>query len=217
MGELRGGRPDVPPEEPDRPSGDRVRAPEPATDSNDDPRAIREAFRRAEDPAFGVEVRYVTDRRPDTGPASLGPYRTSKDRPEPEPKPEPVDGPTHRAPDIEPPSGDELLQKDAPGASRLDRARKKFFEAENLDNEQSKIHDWGELFQGSVLEKPQDPPSIKCESRPPQPVSETPHAGIDGGDTLTSMFVAGILLGEGIRAVYRKTSEPKENLHARNG
>lgn len=228
MGELRDDHADAPQNPPDPPPGDHARPPAPQPrdrahprepGTTNDPRAIRAAFREAESPAFAVphvELRYVTDPHPDRSPTSPAPYRTSHDRP-PTPDPDPPDGPSHHAPDLEPPNGTELAEQDAPGASRLDRARKKFFEAENLDNEQSTIHDWGDLFQDTVLEKPQTPPSARTESRAPHTISETPHHGIETGDTLTAMFFAGILLGESVRAVYRKASEPKERLHARNG
>lgn len=216
VGELRGGRPDQPPDEPDQPAGDRVRSPEPPTNSNKDPRAIQEAWRQAEHPAFAdpqVAVRYVTDQRPDTGPTSLGPYRTSKDRPEREPAP---DGPTHRAPDIEPPSGKDLVEDDAP--TRGGELRKQLFDEENLGNVDDVLDHVGEAIDDIWIDQPDRSPTTHTQARQPDAVLHAPDHALESQDALTAMFVTGILLGESVRVVYRKASELKERRqHARHG
>ena len=161
MGELRGGRPDQPEEQPEprrtpAPTGDR---PSPAPDSNNNPEAIRRAMRASD--AF-------------------------------------ADRPTHRAPDIEPPSGTELQEKDAPEASRGARFRKRL--GEKLEDSHDSLDQVGEIISGVARNAPGH-----SEVRTPKPVIEnpTPH-GIEGGQVLTGAFVAGILLGEGVRRAYRR-------------
>lgn len=202
VGELRG-RPDQPPS-----SGDRPRAPAPPSDSNNDPRAIRQAWRESEAFAPGVEVRYVTDRDADTGPASARPFHTSKDRPAPEAKPDAPDGPTHRAPDIEPPSGEDLLESDAP--RRGDRFRKRMAE---------KYGDTSDAFDkvGEIITGVSGRPTGHAEVRPSKPVLENPTPyGVDGSQILAAMFAGGMLLGETVRWTYRKTFESKESVHGRD-
>ena len=190
MGELRGGRPDQPSEEPDKPAPDRVRPP---TDSNNDPRAVWRAIRQSDHVAFEVP----DGTRPDQRRLE---YR------------KPADSPADRLP----PTGEELVEKDAPEASRVDKVRKRLFDKEVLPDLTDVTEKAGraglDLLSGS-------PPTGKAEVCVPQPIKmyTTPHQGVDGGQILTGMLVVGLVIGEGTKRAYRMTTELKERAHGRVG
>lgn len=221
MGELHG-RPDTPPEEPDKPASrapDRARTPDdPPTDSNKDPRAVWRTIRASDHPAFAypnVDVRYVTDGRPDLGPANIRPYRTSKERPEPESEPEQVDGPTHRPPDLLPPTGEKLMETDGPGDSVLNRLRKAALDKEALADGIDSVKEAGSTLDDAIS-KPQGPTYAEVHSRSGPSMYKTPDHGVEYGDAATSMLVAGILIGEGARLTFHKMREMRETRHARH-
>lgn len=160
-----------------------------------------------------VEVRYYREPRPAPGPADVL-VNARRDRPPP-PKRDAPDGPTHRSPDDTPPSGKDLAEEDAPGASRVDRARKRALDQDNLANVDTAFHEWGDTYDG-VRVRPPGPTHAHADVRQHPTMFESPHHGIDSGNTLTAMLVTGILLGEGLRLGYRKASELKERWNARN-
>ena len=212
MGELRG-RPDAPPEEPAKAAPDRARAPDPPSNSNNDPRAIRDAFRRAEDPAFAdprVQTRYVTDRNPDTGPASIRPYRTSQDRPEPEP--ERPDTPTARTLEAETPRvGDDVLNEEPTDKRKFDEAREELWgNIDEICETTQKLGDKVDDMLGRML-----PTGQHTQEAPRETIWDPMHPhGLDGGSATAAMLAAGLVLGEGARLAYRKTSELREKLNA---
>ena len=162
-----------------------------------------------------IEVRNTPGPRPAPGPADvLVNPRAPRDRPASAKRDAP-DGPTHRPPVLIPPRGEDLAEKDAPGASRVDRARKRAFDQDNLANVDSAFHEWGETWDG-VRTRPPGPTHAQADVRQHPTMFETPSHGVDSGNTLTAMLVTGILLGEGLRWSYRKASELKETWNARN-
>lgn len=216
MGELRG-RPDTPPDDPDTPAPnapERARTPDPPTDSNNDPRAIRDAFRRAEDPAFAdprVQVRYVTDRRPDTSPAGTSPYRTAKDRPEPEPEPDRPADLTARTLEVEKPRADNPFETDTVGKNKFDESRKRLWgNVDELCEAGQKAGDKMDDLLGR-----QYPTGQHTQDRPRETIYDPtrPH-GLDGGSTVAAMLATGLALGELTRLAYRKASELKERRNA---
>ena len=212
MGELRG-RPDTPQEEPGQPAPDR--APEPPSNSNNDARAIRDAFRRAEDPAFAdprVEARYVTDRSPDTGPASIRPYRTAKDRPEPEPEPQRPDAPTARTLEVETPrTGDDVLNEEPTDKRKIDEAREDLWgNIDEICEATQKLGDKVDDMLGRML-----PTGQHTQETPRETIWDPMHPhGLDGGSAAAAILATGLVLGEGARLAYRKRSELREKLNA---
>jgi len=224
VGELRG-RPDVPPEEPAPAAPDR--APGPPSNSNNDARAIRDAFRRAEDPAFAnprVETRYVTDRDPDTGPAGIHPYRTSKDRPEPEPEPERSDAPTARTLEVETPRADNPFERasvdnpfagDAVDKNKFNDGRKRIWE--HVEDASDAVHGMGDEL--DKLLGRQQPTGQYMRAGPRESINThlSPSQGIDGGTLAAAMLATGLAVGELSRLAYRKTSELRERRNAGAG
>lgn len=218
MGELRGRRPDQPPEEPDQPakSGDRPRTPEPASDSNNASRAVWRGMRRSE--SFGpsaesprVGVRHETNR--DLGPVSPRPYLTANDRPAPRSKPDRPDGPTHRAPDIEPPSGEELSDEDAPDKPTRDKVREAIFE--ELDDLYDSTKETVNAID-DALDRP-SPTGQHLQCRPRETEAHPAHPyGVDAGTTAGSMLAIGLVIGHLTMRAYRKAAERKERANARN-
>ena len=208
MGELRG-RPDEPPDQPATAAPDRARAPDQPSNSNNDPRAIRDAFRRAED--FHVDTRYVTDRSPDIGPASIRPYRTSKDRPEPEPEPERSDAPTARTLQVDSPRADNPFETDTVDKNKFDESRKRLWgNVEEVCEAGEKIGDKVDDMLGRLL-----PTGQHTQEAPRETIWDPMHPhGLDGGSAAAAMLAAGLVLGEGARLAYRKTSELREKLNA---
>ena len=167
-------------------------------------------------PHPGVEIRNTPGPRPAPGPADvlINPP-TPRDRPEPAKRDTP-DGPTHRPPDLIPPRGEDLAEKDAPGSSLGDRLRKRALERENLENIDAASQEIGDdAF--SVLSKPRGPTHAHADVRHQPTMVETPHHGLDGGDTLSAVLFTGFIVGEGLRRTYRKMNELKEIRHAGNG
>ena len=188
MGELQGRR------EPDRPEQP------PPDDAQPRPR---------------VEIRNTPGPRPAPGPADvlINP-RTPRDRPEPA-KRDTSDGPTHRPPDLIPPRGEDLAEKDAPGASRIDKVRNKLLDKENLGDLTDVTDHAGDVGYKLLL-GPR--PTGQAEVQAPQPAwHRPPHQALDGGQALTAMLVTGLLVGEGLKRVYDLRNELKERTHGRHG
>jgi len=160
----------------------------------------------------GVGVRHETNR--DLGPADPRPYLTAKDTPAPRTKPDASDGPTHRAADVEGPSGEELLEKDKLHKSRIDELREELIE--NFDE----VHDWAESI-GDKFTQALDRPEptghyLQCRPRVVEAHPANPY-GVDAGTGAAAMLATGLFVGEIARRTYRKAAELKERSNARYG
>jgi len=161
--------------------------------------------------AFAPQLEVHREDGHDLGPADPRPYLTAKDRPAPRTTPELPDGPTHRAADVEPPSGEELSEKDSVGKSKLDELREEL--VENFED----VHDWADSL-GKKLDQALDrqvPTGHHVQVRPrePQAYPTLPH-GVDAGTTAGAMLATGLLIGEMTRRTYRKAAERREKSNA---
>lgn len=170
-----------------------------------------------------VGVRYVTDRNPDTGPTSISPYRTSKDRPEPEPKEEErTDELTAHTLEVEkplesPPIEAEDIEIDPPSRSSFDKFSRKL--VENVED----VHDWADtaVSKVSIAVDRVRPTGQHVGARPDDRGSNfhaaDPHSALDGGSLAAATLAAGMLIGHASRLAHRKAAERKEGRNARNG
>ena len=106
---------------------------------------------------------------------------------------------------------------DAPNAGRGDRIRKELFEAETLSNGHDVLSHVGEQIDGIWAHKPDRPRATHTEVRPLHPTVEAPKHALHSSDVLTITFIAGILLGEGLRWAYSTGTALRERRHADNG
>jgi hypothetical protein len=192
VGELRG-RPDQTPEEPNsQVDGDHVGPPGPEWNNTRDGNKYWRVMRATDD--------FVM-------PGESGPDK-SRLRYE---KPSPDDRPAER-----PPSGEELVEAELDDASLTDKLEKRLLEKDTLDGLHDVVKhtgkDAGELLFG-------DRPPTHSEVCVPMPTKEhlTPGPGMDGGELLTGMLVAGIAIGEGVKRVYAMRHAEKEGGHGRFG
>lgn len=126
-------------------------------------------------------------------------------------KPSPDDRPAER-----PPTGEELKEMDAPGASNMDRARKDFMDADFLEDSIDAFEYNGR--EGLDI-MPSDRPNAKAEVCVPMPTKEhlVQGPGMDGGELMTGMLVAGIMIGHGVMKARDMRTEWKERRDARSG
>lgn len=131
-------------------------------------------------PLRRLEVRDAAGPRPAPDPADV--LVNHRDRPGP------------HAPDAVRPSGTELLEKDATGASDVDKVRKKLFDKEFLGDLTDVTDHAGDTGYKLLM----GPKPTGQEVRTPKPVwHRPPDQGLDGGQALTAMLVTGCSSAKG--------------------
>jgi len=179
VGELRG-RPDQPPEEPDKPA--EADAPDPPWNKTPDGSRLWRVIESADD-RFAMP-----------GESGLDKSRLTYEKPSPD------DRPAER-----PPSGDELVEMDPPEGSRADKFRKRFMDKDTLETI-TDVTD-GASETGAKYFGPR-PPS-KAEVCVPKPThwEAPPQQSADGSQALTGMLVVGIMIGHGVMRLHRMRSK----------
>lgn len=189
VGELRG-RTDRPPEEPDNSaSGDHVHPPAPEWNKTPLGNQLWRVTGGAD---------YVSRREPE--------YDKTRFQHE---KPSPDDRPAER-----PPNGEELAEAELDDATLVDKLEKGLLEKDTLDNLHDVTKQTGKDA-GNLIFGPRGP--TYAEVCVPTPTKEhlIPGPGMDGGELITGMLVAGIVIGEGVKWIHGMKHAESEGGHGR--